>query len=116
MNDIFIESLFQTVVEENREIYKRLFDETIIDRKTIEYWQKALKLYNNLSNENKEVMIDIIEHTMIDTISNIFAIIDGVITLKNCNIEPKLFLNNNDTDGELEDLFLQYVEDKYKVR
>lgn len=116
MNDIFIEGLFRTVVEENSEIYKKLFDETIIDKRTTEYWQKALKLYNNLSNENKEVMLDIIEHTMIDTISNIFAIIDGVITLKNCNIESKLFLNNNDTDGELQDLFLQYVEYRYKVR
>ncbi|MBU3179470.1 hypothetical protein KPL47_24685 [Clostridium estertheticum] len=114
MNDIFIKSIYQTIVEENREIYRQLFNETIVDKRTTEYWKQALSLYNNLSNENEEVMINIIEQTMIDTISNMLGIIDGSSTLKNCNIEPKLLLDNNDTDGELQDLFLEYVEDRGK--
>lgn len=114
MNDIFIKSVYQTIVQENKGIYKRLFEETVIDNRTTEYWKKALSLYNNLSQENKEIMLDVIEQTMIDTVSNIFGIIDGNSTLKDCNVEPKLFLNDRDTDGELQDLFLEYVEDREK--
>ena len=48
---------------------------------------------------------------MIDTVSNIFGIIDGSSTLNECNIQPKLLLNNIDTDGELQDIFLEYIEE-----
>lgn len=111
MNEIFIKSIYKTVVEENKELYKQLFDSRTIDKRTDEYWKQALNLYNNLSKENKEVLIKIVEQTMIDTISNILGIIDGSSTLNGCNIEPKLFLDGNDTDGELQDIFLGYVEE-----
>ena len=39
------------------------------------------------------------------------GIIDGSSTLIGCKAEPKLYLDNIDTDGELQDLFLEYVEE-----
>lgn len=48
---------------------------------------------------------------MIDTISNMLGIIDGSSTLSGGDAEPKLYLDDTDTDGELQDLFLAYVED-----
>jgi hypothetical protein len=111
MNETFIKSIYKTVVEENKEIYKQLLDNTAIDEKTDEYWKKSLNLYNNLSQENRDVLINIIEQTMIDTISNMLGIIDGSSTLNGCNVEPNLFLDDNDIEGELQDLFLAYVEE-----
>jgi len=111
MNKMFIKSIYKTVVEENKELYQDLFDNTTIDKRTDEYWKQSLNLYKNLSKENKEVLINIIEQTMIDTISNIFGIIDGSSTLNGCNIKTKLLLNGKDTDGELQDTFLEYVEE-----
>jgi hypothetical protein len=111
MNEIFIKSIYKTIVEENKELYKNLLDDTTIDEATDKYWKQSLNLYSNLSQQNKDVLINIIEQTMIDTISNILGVIDGTSTLNGCDIEPKLFLNNNDTDGELQDLFLGYVEE-----
>lgn len=111
MNEVFIRSIYKTIVEENKELYKNLFNNTTIDEASDEYWKQSLSLYNNLSQQNKDVLINIIKQTMIDTISNILGIIDGTSTLNECDIEPKLFLNNNDTNGELQDLFLRYVEE-----
>lgn len=112
MKEEFIKSLYESIIEDNRKIYKNIFDKTIIDKKTNGYWKLSLSFYNELSVENKAILFNIIEQTMIDTVSNVLGIVDGNVTLKNCNIEPKLFLDNNDTDSELQDLFLRYIEDK----
>jgi hypothetical protein len=111
MNEIFIKSIYKSIVEGNGNLYKNLFDNTDIDKASDEYWKKSLKLYNSLSEENKEILITIIQQTMIDTISNMLGIIDGSSTLIGCDAEPKLYLNDADTDGELQDLFLEYVEE-----
>lgn len=110
MKEIFVKSVYETVVEENKNLYKHLFETTIVDKRTDEYWRQSLNLYNSLSTENKEALINIIKQTMIDTISNMFGIIDGSSTLKDSNIDAKLLLDGVDTEGELQDLFLSYVE------
>jgi hypothetical protein len=48
---------------------------------------------------------------MIDTVSNILGIIDGNSTLIDSAIEPKLLLDLKDTEGELQDCFLKFIED-----
>ncbi|OOM06332.1 transposase [Clostridium saccharobutylicum] len=111
MNEIFIKSIYKSIVEENIHLYKNLLDNTNIDKASDEHWKKSLKLYNSLSEENREVLINIIQQTMIDTISNMLGIIDRSSTLSGCDAEPKLYLDDTDTDGELQDLFLAYVED-----
>lgn len=52
----------------------------------------------------------IIEQTMIDTISNMLGVIDGSSTLKDCSFELKLLLDSIDTEGELQDSFLEFIE------
>lgn len=49
---------------------------------------------------------------MIDTISNMLGVIDGSSTLKDCSLEPKLLLDSIDTDGELQDSFLEFIEER----
>ncbi|WP_225229560.1 hypothetical protein [Paenibacillus gallinarum] len=50
--------------------------------------------------------------TMIDTISNMLGVIDGSSTLKDCSLEPKLLLASIDTKGELQDSFLEFIEER----
>lgn len=111
MNETFIKSIYKGIVEENRNLYKNLFDNTNIDKTSDEYWKKPLMLYNSLSEEKKEILINIIQQTMIDTISNILGVIDGSSKLSGCDAEPKLYLDEIDTDSGLQDLFLAYVEE-----
>ena len=111
MKEIFIRSLYKTIVQGGKNEYKELFDNTNVEEATDKYWISALQLYENLTEENKEKLMEVIELVMIDTISSILGIIDGSSTLSECNAEPKLYLNDIDTDGELQDLFLEYVEE-----
>jgi hypothetical protein len=111
MNDIFVKSLYESIVKENIGLYKNLFETTVIEPKTSEYWKQSIQLYKSLTEENREAFMKIIEQTMIDTISNMLGIIDGSSTLKNCSLESKLLLDNEDTAGELQDEFLEYVEE-----
>ncbi|APH04960.1 transposase [Bacillus weihaiensis] len=112
MNDIFVKSLYETIVKENLQLYKDLYETTNVNSKTDDYWKKAICFYDSLTDENKDTLMKIIEQTMIDTISNMLGVIDGSSTLKDCSLEPKLLLDSIDTDGELQDSFLEFIEDR----
>ncbi|WP_146553498.1 transposase [Rummeliibacillus sp. SL167] len=111
MNEIFVKSLYESVVKENLQLYKNLYETTIVTPKTDSYWKEAIGFYNSLSDENKDILMTVIEQTMIDTISNMLGIIDGSSTLKGCSLEPKLLLDSIDTEGELQDSFLEFIEE-----
>lgn len=83
MNEIFVKSLYESIVKENLKLYKNLYETTNVTPKTDE---------ESLTDENKDILMRIIEQTMIDTISNMLGVIDGSSTLKDCSFEPKLLL------------------------
>ena len=112
MNEIFVKSLYDSIVKENLKLYKNLYETTNVTPKTDEYWKKAISFYDSLTDENKDILIKIIEQTMIDTISNMLGVIDGGSTLKDCSFEPKLLLDSIDTEGELQDSFLEFIEER----
>lgn len=111
MNENFIKGLYTTIVQEGKSEYKSLLDDTKVEEATDKYWISALQLYDNLTEENREKLMQVIELVMIDTISSMLGIIDGSDTLSGCDAEPELYLDDVDTDGELQDLFLEYVEE-----
>ena len=111
MNEIFIKRLYKTIVEEGEGEYKGLLENTRLEDATDKYWISTLELYDDLTEENREKLMKVIELVMIDTISNMLGIIDGSSTLSECDAELKLYLNDADTGGELQDLFLEYVEE-----
>lgn len=111
MNKVFVKSLYESIVQENIGLYKNLYETTTVESKTSEYWKQSLSLYNSLTEEQRLTLLKMIEQTMIDTISNMLGIIDGSSTLKNCLLEPKLLLDNKDTEGELQDEFLAFIEE-----
>ncbi|WP_316572396.1 transposase [Neobacillus sp. YIM B06451] len=111
MNEEFVKSLYKSIIEENIELYKGLFETTNPTGVTDKYFEEALGLYQSLNKEHKEVFFKIIEQTMIDTVSNILGIIDGSSTLIDSALEPKLLLDSKNTEGELQDSFLEFIEE-----
>lgn len=111
MSRVFVKSIYNSIVKENVEIERRLFETTIVGPRTDEYWRAAIGLYNSLDEENRSVLMRIIEQTMVDTISNMLGIIDGSSTLKDCSVELKLLMDGNDAEGELQDSFLAFIEE-----
>ncbi len=107
----FAKSLYESIVKENLELYKDMYQNIKIDSHTDEKGKGTINFYNDLTDEQRVMLFEIIEQTMIDTVSTVLGIIDGHVTQANDSIEPKLLLNSMDTEGELQDSFLVYVEE-----
>lgn len=114
MNEDFVKALYVAIVKENLQLYKDLYETTNVTPKTDSHWKKNISFYHSLSEENKAVLMEIIEQIMIDTISNMLGIIDGSSTMKNCSLEPKLLLDSIDMEGELQNSFLEHVQEMKK--
>lgn len=111
MNKKFIRSVYKTVVEDGKEIYRELYENTEITEKTVSYWKNALDLYHALDDNQKKFFIEIIEQTMVDTISSIFGILDGSSTLAGEEFEFDVKINGISTEDELQDTFLEFIEE-----
>ena len=109
MVDLFTEEIYKNVVEGNMELYKQFFLCNPNEEGTIEYWKNAIGLYNRLDDEGKQVLLSIIKSTIVDTISNVMAILDGSEGPEDISI--KVQLNDHENDCELQDSFLAYAED-----
>ncbi|MFJ5769808.1 transposase [Psychrobacillus sp. NPDC093180] len=113
MNKIFVKSLFDSIAKENILHYRNLYETTKVTSKTDDFWKEAIGFYDSLNGENKATLMRIIEQTMVDTISNMLGVIDGSTTLKGCSLEPKLLLDGVNTEGQLQDTFFEYIENRY---
>ncbi|MCM1499073.1 MAG: hypothetical protein NC124_11475 [Clostridium sp.] len=111
MNEEFVKEIYETIVKEGESIYKELYENTEVTERTIAYWKNALELYHSFENVQKSVFMDIIRQTMIDTISSVFGILDGSSTLGDGSFEFDVKINGVDTEDELQDTFLGYVEE-----
>ena len=109
MVDSFIEEIYKNVVEDNMELYKQFFLCDPNEDGTIEYWKNAIGFYNNLDDEGKQVLLSIIKSTIVDTVSNVMAILDG--SEGSDDLVVKVQLNGYESDCELQDAFLEYVEE-----
>lgn len=111
MNEKFVEKIYKVIVEDGVGEYKNLLDNTLVKNATDKYWIKALELYEKLSSEEKEKMLKFAELIMIDTISSVFGILDGSSTLSGGNFEFEVKINGISTEDELQDTFLEFVEE-----
>ena len=110
MNEVFVEKIYKTIVKDGIVDYKELLENTELSKTTDEYWKNALELYKNISSDEKEKMIKFAELIMIDTISSVFGILDGSSTLSEDEFEFEVNINGVSTENELQDTFLEYVE------
>ena len=109
MIEKFAEGLYKSAVEENMKLYKQFFLYDPNEEGTIEYWKNAIAFYDKLDDNDKEILFSIIKSTIIDTVSNVLAILDGHEGIEGVNVQVKL--NSQENDSELQDAFLAYAED-----
>ncbi|MDF2801267.1 MAG: transposase mutator type [Anaerocolumna sp.] len=110
MNEEFIKRLYETSIIDGLESYKNQFNNTVITDKTAEFTKKALDMYQSLTSDQKEVFFEVLKITMIDTISLMFGVLDGSSTLNGGYMDVKMSIDGKDTEEELQDTFLEYVE------
>lgn len=112
MNEEFVKSVYETIVEDGKNIYKELYENTEVTERTVDYWKDALELYHSLNGHQKEIFINVVKQTMIDTVSSIFGVFDGSSTLSGDDkFEIDIKINGVNTENELQDNFLEYVEE-----
>ena len=109
----FVKLLHQSIIKENRNFYRDIFNNTDINEVTDPYWKEALMFYSELSDKNKEILFKIIEQVEVDAVSNILGVLDGVVSIGEEDIEFKVTINDNNEpiNGDLQDLFLEYDEE-----
>ena len=111
MIEKFIKSLYKTVVEDGKNTYINLYENTEITESVANYWINALELYHSFDDQQKKVFIKIVEQTVIDTISSILGVLDGSSTLSGEHFEFDIKINGVSTEDELQDTFLEFVEE-----
>lgn len=110
----FVILIRKAIIDENEEIYRELFDTTDPDSATDEYWKRALTLYNQLDEEAREILLEIVKQTMKDTISNVFGLLDGVNWPESQQEGYHLQTESGREgriNGNLQDIFLQMEEE-----
>ena len=110
INQEFVKAIYDTVIKEGIDEYKDLYETVEVDSSMDANWKNAITLYQDSNPEEKETLLKMMEQTMIDTVSHMLGIIDGSSTLNDSELEPKLLLDSQDTENELQDSFLELVE------
>ncbi len=109
----FVKEVKKSIVEENESLYRDLFENTNASEATDEYWKEALKLFSGLDDNGKEALFKIMRQVSVDTVSNLFGVLDGVSSLDGVDEEFKLSASDNENEiinGDLQDIFLELEE------
>ncbi len=115
MNEKFIKELYKDIITEGIDHYRDSLENNNSKDAIVRCWISALELYEQLSSEQRGKMLDFAEIVMIDTISCVFGILDGISTLGDGKWEFDVKINGVDTEDELQDTFLEYVEDSLYI-
>lgn len=105
-----IAKVLSDMILENQQIYQELFSNTELEKCSDNYMIKAINLYRSLNESNQEILLSIVKQVTIDTVSNLLGIFDGSVTIRD-DLEFKVIVNEHDTECELQDTFLAYLED-----
>lgn len=99
------------IVDGNLGLYQRLFEETPLSETTDDYFREALGLFERLSGEERDVFFKILRQVSVDTVSSLFAVLDGVSSLQGQIDDFDLSYQGKKINGDLQDLFLELEED-----
>jgi hypothetical protein len=111
----FVVGLRSSVVEENSSIYRSLFGTTKLETTTDPYWNRALALFSELSDEQKAIFFEVLRQVAVDTTSNLLGVLDGVNDIQGANGVFELISGDGQKlNGDLQALFL--VEEERVAR
>jgi hypothetical protein len=106
----FVAGLREEIVQANVSTYRQLFEETRASEATDPYWRDALMLFSQLTQEQREILFRIIRQVVVDTTSNLLAVLDGVTRLRGQKEDLTLLCGPVRLDGDLQDPFLEAEE------
>lgn len=106
----FVAAVRSDVIDANLQCYKQMFTTSDAGRATDRYGREALLFYASLDATGRQTLFRIIRQVMVDTISNVFGILDGVVNLGQESGTFVLELSGQKLSGALQDEFLEVEE------
>jgi len=107
--DSFVAKVRSAVVDQNIAADRDLLESTTVEAATDPYWKRLLTLYHSVSGEQKAVVLEVMRQVRIDTVSEVFGILDGSSALEGPR-EDFVLTTRSDSqkiNGDLQDLFLE---------
>src|SRR6266516_3890375 len=105
----FVSCIRREVLEANLAMYKNSIARSPSDSDAEHgNWPKMAEFYRSLSNEERQEFMAIVRQIMVDTLSNVFGILDGSTLLEKDRGYFQLTYGDEarKLNGELQDLFL----------
>ncbi len=105
----FVSCIRREVLEESLKMYRQSLERsasTPTGRDT--YWPEMTEFYQSLNEEQRPQFMDGIRQVLVDTLSNVFGILDGSTLLEKHRDYFHLTYGDEpqELNGELQDLFL----------
>lgn len=107
----FITHIRNEVIKSNLQTYRALFVETELQDGSDPYWQAALRFFQMLDDAQRCALFSIIKQVMVDTVSNVLGILDGVSGLEDQQSSFELLMDGRNIAGSLQDQFLAEEEE-----
>lgn len=110
--ETFVSRVRSTAMHQTAATYKDLFGSTLPKDASDPYWKRALTLYQSLNDADRAVLLEIMQQVAVDTVSGLFAILDGVDGIDGPQEDFVLTSqsDNRKLNGNLQDLFLEAQE------
>ncbi len=110
-DESFVRGIRNDVIASNLQAYRELFTGTRPEDASDRYWKAALKLFGELDDSEREVLFSIMSQVMIDAVSSLFALFDGVSRLPGQDGVFDVRIDGTSIGACLQDKFLAAVED-----
>ena len=111
MKETLMKRVYASMIEQDLESYRALFNEPVEGDDIIDYWKDAWAFYGALDECQKEIFFSILKTVMTDTVSTVFGALDGTVGIDDEDWNFQVSVNGIDMTGELQDLFLEHVEE-----
>lgn len=107
----FVKAVYETVVQEGLHTYREMYEEEVSSSDT-DLYSQAIHMYQQMDAEQQKLMMHLMEVVMVDTVSNVFGVIDGSSSLNDSDMEATVLLDDVDTEGELQESFIGYLQEE----
>lgn len=101
-----VERLRANVIDEDLQLYRQIFEETLASDAQDTYWRDALGFFADLTKAQQEVLFRIIRQIGVDTLSTVLGILDGSVSADGIEGEVALYWKGENVSGDLQAIFL----------
>lgn len=107
----FVRGIRKSIVNDGLQVYHDILNNTSQSEATDPYWIEVLQFFLSLNEVQQLLLLKLIRQIEVDTVSSIFAVLDGIAKIDNQSEEIHLTLNDStQLSGDLQDIFLELEE------